>query len=360
MSNSAKQKMLILGGGLAGSFMACRMLQAGMEVSVLDDRHPGSASRVAAGLYNVITGRFGAKSWMAETLLSEISEMVDDPFFAGISQFIHPIHIYRPFKNIEDYNQWTGKSAEPAYRELVQFEERPLLPELMENPLGGIRILPCGWVNISGLIDFLHTLIQQGGGKIHVGEIRYENIELDRRSYAIEGQSFQFDHLICCEGHRIRQNPWFQAIPVQPNKGEILEIHAPGLRALPFVITKKVYVVPGGGDQWIVGSTYKNHFDSPEPTEAGKQEILESLDLVLKIPYKITGHRAGIRPTSPNRRPILGTHPLWPFLHTLTGFGTKGMLAAPWSSKLLTAHILGHEPDIPDEVKISRFKAFRS
>lgn len=359
MSKNAQQQMLILGGGLAGSFMACRLLQAGMAVTVIDDRHPASASRVAAGLYNVITGRFGVKSWMADTLLQEISEMVSDPFFEGISQFIHPIQIYRPFKNIEDYNHWTGKSVEPSYRHLVQFEENPLLPELIENPLGGIRILPCGWVDISGLIDFLHRLIELQGGKIFYQNVLYEKISLDRRIYSLEQQSIRFDHLICCEGHRIRQNPWFEAIPVQPNKGEILEIHAPKLRELPFVITRKVYLVPGGGDQWIVGSTYKNHFDSPEPSEAGKQEILDSLNLVLKIPYTITGHRAGIRPTSPNRRPILGSHPDWAFLHTLTGFGTKGMLAAPWSSKLLTAHILGQKPEIPDDVKISRFKAFR-
>lgn len=359
MSSKTKQHMLVLGGGLAGSFMACRMLQAGQEVTMIDDRHPASASRVAAGLYNVITGRFGAKSWMADKLLEEISEMVNDPFFEGVAQFIHPIHIYRPFKSIEDYNLWTGKSVEPSYQHLVQFEERPLLPELIENPLGGIRILPCGWVNISGLIDFLHAIIQQRGGKIHYEEIPYEKIDLAKQIYSLERQSIKFDHLICCEGYRIRQNPWFQAIPVQPNKGEILEIHAPGLKELPFVITKKIYLVPGGDDKWIVGSTYKNHFDSPGPTEEGKEEILEHLNLVLKVPFKVIGHKAGIRPTSPNRRPILGSHPDWACLHTLTGFGTKGMLAAPWSSKLLTAHILGQEPDIPDEVKISRFKAFR-
>ena len=32
------------------------------------------------------------------------------------------------------------------------------------------------------------------------------------------------------------------------------------------------------------------------------------MDNLLKIPYKIVSHRAGLRPTTRDRRPILATH----------------------------------------------------
>lgn len=355
MSKSA----LVLGGGLAGSFMACRLAQRGWTVTVIDDRHPASASRVAAGLYNVITGRFGAKTWMAETFLAEIKAVMEDPFYAGMDKFVHPLEIYRPFRDVEEYNLWSGRSVDPAYRDLVAFEERPVLSDVLNNPLGGIRILPCGWVDIAGLIDFLQEKLVQRGVRILQSEIPYGEINPSDLSWSSVESYLQFDAIVCCEGHRIRQNPWFGTLPVQPNKGEILEIEAPDLVGLPFVISRKVYIVPGRSGNWIVGSTYKNHFEDPDPTEEGKAEIIEHLDKVLKVPYTVIGHRAGIRPTSPNRRPIMGEHPRQPGFYVLTGFGTKGMLAAPWSSRLLAATIDGEESEYPEDVRLARFKAWR-
>ncbi|MDP5172009.1 MAG: FAD-binding oxidoreductase [Bacteroidia bacterium] len=352
------RQVIVLGAGLAGSFLACRLLRQGCHVTLIDDRAPMSASRVAAGLYNVITGRFGSKTWKAETLLAELDAVLKDPFFQGVSQFIHPIHIYRPFKDVEEYNQWSGWSAEPAYHQLVKFEERPLFPEVIHNPLGGIRILPCGWVNIGGLIDRLQDIFRSNGGVVLQGSIPYDQINMGQKTLTWKGEPLGFDQMICCEGYRIRQNPWFEKLPVQPNKGEILEIESEGLDQLPFVITKKVYMVPGESGRWIVGSTYEHLFDDPGPTEAGRAQIEEQLRLVLKVPYKVVGHRAGIRPTTPNRRPILGSHPQWPFLYTLSGFGTKGMLAAPYCSRLMTAHIL-EGAEVPEELRITQFKAFR-
>ncbi len=352
-------RALILGGGLAGSLMACRLLQRGNEVCLIDDRAPNSASRVAAGLYNVITGRFGAKTWLAETLLEEIKALLADPFYRGIEEEVHPMPIYRPFRDIEEYNLWSGRIQEPAYQHLVSFVERPIFPDLLHNPHGGIRIETCGWANIGGIVDLLHRLIEQHGGSCLVGDIPYERIDLNKKTIIWEDKTIRFDALICCEGHRIRNNPWFEKLPVQPNKGEILEIESPELSKLPFVVSRKIYVLPNAPDRWVVGATYANHFDVSGPSEAGKTEILGYLDKVIRAPYCVVAHRAGIRPTTPNRRPILGTHPDWPSVHVLTGFGAKGMLAAPYCSKLLAAKIIGEHPAIPEEISLSRFKAFR-
>lgn len=347
---------VILGGGLAGSFIAARLCLAGQRVTLIDDQHPQSASRAAAGLFNVITGRFGAKSWQADQLLQEIRDFFAQPELAGLAdEVLHYSPIYRPFKTEEEYNKWTGRAVDPEFAHLVDFQEEPLLPHQVINPLGGIIIRNCGWVSVGSLVDGLLLRLE-----LHhhlrrlTGHLSYEAIDLESKTLQLRQEKLSFDHLICCEGYQLRLNPWFNFLRIIPNKGEILEIEAPTLK-LPFALSKKVYLVPTGRHRWICGSTYANQFDDPNPTPEGRAEIEAQLAKAIQVPYTVVRHWTGIRPTTPNRRPILGTHPERPYLHVLGGFGTKGILLAPYTSRLLVEGILHDRWDIPQEVSLQRF-----
>ncbi|MFK7920973.1 MAG: NAD(P)/FAD-dependent oxidoreductase [Bacteroidia bacterium] len=349
------QHIAILGGGLAGSFLAARLLEAGHQVSLIDDGAPRAASRVAAGLFNVITGRFGAKSWLAETLLAEIEAFFAQPAYASLRQHIHYSEIYRPFKTFEEYNKWTGKAADPAYAEMVVFQETPLFAERIINPHGGIRILPCGWLETGAFIDDLHRLLQQNDRFSLIRErIDYEAIGLAERSIQTASGKLQFDRLVFAEGPALAQNPYLSFLKLIPNKGEILILHAPELQ-LPYVVSKKVYLIPLGEDRYLTGSTYRNQFEHAQPTDEGKAEIETHLEKLLKVPYEIVDHFAGIRPTTPNRRPIVGIHPDFDYVYVLSGFGTKGVLLAPYTSKLLAQGICENVWQMPNEMELSRF-----
>jgi glycine/D-amino acid oxidase-like deaminating enzyme len=349
------QHFVILGGGLAGTFMATRLCAAGQRVTLIDDRHPDSASRVAAGLFNVITGRHGAKSWLADTLLAEIKAFFADPIATEARQHVHYLDIYRPFKTTEAYNQWTGRAQEPAYAPLVSFQETPLVPNQVINPYGGIMIHGCGWVDTGAMIDaqLPHLELTHQLRRL-TGSISYDHVDLAEQTIQLRNERLPFDHLICCEGHRFTQNPWFDFVTMIPNKGDILEIEAPGL-TLPFALSKKVYLVPIGQGRWVCGSTYANQFADPSPTPQGRAEIEGHLQQAIGVSYEVVGHRAAIRPTTPNRRPIVGTHPDYPHVHTLTGFGTKGILLGPYTSRLLTQKILTGQDEIPAEASLGRF-----
>ena len=60
---------LIVGHGLAGATLAYELRQRGHAVLVLDDPRPDSASNVAAGLMNPVTGQRFVLTWLAEELL---------------------------------------------------------------------------------------------------------------------------------------------------------------------------------------------------------------------------------------------------------------------------------------------------
>jgi glycine oxidase len=351
------QHVVILGGGLAGTFLATRLCHAGQRVTLIDDRDPQSASRVAAGMFNVITGRYGAKSWLADTLLQEIKAFFELPVSAEASAHVHYRDIYRPFKTAEEYNKWTGRAEEAEFAHLVRFQEQPLLPEQVINPHGGIMIQGCGWANTDLVIKRLQSQLE-----LHhhlrrlTGHVPYQEIDLAAKTVQLRGEKLPFDHLVCCEGHQLTNNPWFDFLRIIPNKGEILTIEAPDL-ALPFLLSKKVYLVPVGSDRWACGATYANQFEDQHPSPAGRAEIESYLQKAISVPYTVVGHWAGVRPTTPNRRPIVGTHPDLPHLHVLGGFGTKGMLLGPYTSRLLTEQILTGQAEIPAEARLERFLA---
>lgn len=349
------QHVVILGGGLAGTFLATRLCHAGQRVTLVDDRDPQSASRVAAGMFNVITGRYGAKSWLADTLLQEIEAFFELPPCVEAKAHVHHRDIYRPFKTTEEYNKWTGRAEEPEFAPLVRFQEQPLRPEQVINPHGGIMIKGCGWADTGRVIDSLqHQLEMHYHLRRLTGHLPYQEVDLTAKTVQLRGEKLPFDHLVCCEGYQLANNPWFDFLRVIPNKGEILTIEAPDLD-LPFLLSKKIYLVPIGDGKWVCGATYANQFEDLTPSETGRAEIEGYLQKAINVPYIVVGHWAGARPTTPNRRPIVGTHLEIPHLHVLGGFGTKGMLLGPYASRLLTELILTGEADIPAEAQVGRF-----
>ncbi|MDX2286042.1 MAG: FAD-binding oxidoreductase [Bacteroidia bacterium] len=350
-----KTDAVILGGGLAGAAMAARLCEAGADVLLFDAQHPDSASQVAAGLYNVVTGRFGAKTWMADLLLAELGQWLDRPMMEPLRGMRHPMEIYRPFPDPGTYNKWRSRAGQADFESIVAFQETPRLPELIENPHGGISILPCGWMEAGPFTEGLLRLLEQSGRLRRVrASLPYESILLREQTLRFEGENISFGHLICCEGHRLLHNPWWSHLPIIPNKGEILILEAGGWE-LSFILSRHVYLIPLGGSRYLTGSTYQNRFSDPFPSEAGKAEILGQLGEAFRGEYRVLEHRAGIRPTTPDRRPIAGTHPAYPWLHVLGGFGTKGVLSAPWLSRLLAAKLLHGEDGLPPEVSPERF-----
>ena len=67
-----KIEVLIVGQGLAGSLLALELEKRGRKIHVVDNNPSTSSSKVAAGLYNPITGRKMTKTWMADELFPNL------------------------------------------------------------------------------------------------------------------------------------------------------------------------------------------------------------------------------------------------------------------------------------------------
>ena len=78
------------------------------------------------------------------------------------------------------------------------------------------------------------------------------------------------------------------------------------------------------------------------------------LDKILNIPYRILNQVAGIRPSTIDRRPLLGAHKKHNNLYIMNGLGTRGVLLAPYLSNILFNSIY-QKTIIPSDISMNRF-----
>ena len=72
------------------------------------------------------------------------------------------------------------------------------------------------------------------------------------------------------------------------------------------------------------------------------------------IEYKISSHEAAYRPSTYDRKPILGVHKKYNNIFILNGLGSRGILHAPYLSKELISYIF-YGKEINPEININRF-----
>ena len=142
-------------------------------------------------------------------------------------------------------------------------------------------------------------------------------------------------------------------MPIRGLKGETLTIKTRWKTDV--ILNRGVYIVPGSvSGEFRVGSTYNVNDHSPGSSEEGRAELEARLGELMVNPYEVVGQNWGIRPTAPDRRPILGRHSEFGQLVIFNGLGTKGVSLAPYFSGLLYRWLEMGDP-LPKEVDVTRY-----
>lgn len=346
-----KADFLLIGQGLAGTVLSYRLLQAGCRVHLMDDGHPSSSSRVAAGLYNPITGRKMVKTWLADTLFEEI-----EPFYQEMERFLnqkflHPLGIYRPFISFEEQNEWLSKSADEQFMGFInKVYSRPQFYGV-SDALGGLLLKKSGYLDIRVLLIAYREWAKKQG---LLTEGKFSASQLNRTKEGTwEYRHLKAKNLVFTNGIQAKDCGFFNWLPFTPVKGEILTVRQDFCSRE--IINRGVFRIDMGKGVGKVGSTYDNQQVDLIPTAAGRNEILSKLEQL--IPGKVLevlDQQVGIRPATPDRRPMLGKHPSEENVYVFGGLGAKGVSLAPYfSNKMVDFLVLGEEPQ--KEVNINRF-----
>lgn len=334
--------------------MAAESIRSGHDVLLFDKVDPKSPSRVAAGLYNVITGRVASKTWIAEMLLERLHGFFEEEMFQPLAGHLTRMKIYRPYKTIGEANEWFLKATRKGFETMVRHEASGLLPDLIINPYGGLEILPCGWVDTVGLVTEMKELLGRTGRFTWLDEVfPYES--LDPKTLHLDTVGENFDEVIFAEGPKMSKNPWFGDVEMIPMKGQVMEIEAEGLPE-DLVVLRKVFIVPRGDNRFVVGSTYEKNFTHADPTPEGISALENYIGGAIRLPFKVVDVRAGIRLTTYDRRPICGRHPEFPGLVIFNGLGSKGVLQAPWVARHLRQWLDGQSNVLRKEIRLERLR----
>jgi len=340
---------IIVGLGLAGLTFSEELKKHNKSFVVFENNSQQS-SKVAAGMFNpVVLKRFTAV-WIGK-------EQIDNalPFFKKlenrfVNTYIHSIAIYRVFKSIEEQNNWYVACDKPL---LAPYMTTPILPNKNKAIIAPFAF---GKLVNTGKIDLKLLLRDYSSYLKNSNQLIFETFlykELVIKDDFIQYKNITANKIVFCEGFGLKENPFFNYLPMNEAKGELLTIHAPELQ-IDYLLKAAVFVLPLGNDLYKVGATFNWKDKTQEPTKAGETELLMKLDMTIDTPYTIVEHVAGIRPTVKDRRPLLGKHPKHKNMAILNGMGTRGVMLAPTMAKNLYNHLEKHTV-LDKEININRF-----
>lgn len=355
MTNKKSFDYIIVGQGIAGSLLSWFLKKKGKSFYFIDNNHHHAASNIAAGIINPITGRKYVKSWRIEQFLPIARQT-----YAEISDFLslkvaHEKDIFRGLYNIKDENTWEGRKSDAIAGQYIV--DQPSIDEY-EGKINGILsygVLRGGMqiqlpIIIKGYRDWLlnERLMLED-------KFDYDQLIIDEDRVHYKG--IEANHLIFAEGYQSQFNPHFNYLPFEPAKGDVLIIKIEG-RPFDNILRHKVFIAPIDDEHYWVGSDYRWTFEDDSPDPKKKDELIETLDKILNVPYEIIKHIAGIRPCVKGRRPFLGKHPDTQRLSIFNGLGTKGASLGPYWANHLVKHLEG-DIELDDEVNIDRFQKIK-
>ena len=338
---------LIVGSGIAGICFAEIALQNNKSIFVFDNNSQNS-SKIAGGIYNpVILKRF-SEVWNATEQVKYLND-----FYPKIENRLNikidfKTPVLRKFFSVEEQNNWFIASDKPN---LAPFLSTNILHKSysgIDAPFGFGEVLHTGYVDTRLLLESYRNYLNINNLFSHEN---FNYSELKIHSDCVSYQDIKAKNIIFTEGFGLHSNPYFNDLPLDGTKGELFIIKAPNLN-LDCILNSSVFILPLGGDLFKVGATYNWADKTNDPSEEGKQELLERINELLNCEFEIIEHFAGIRPTVKDRRPLIGTHSEYKNLHILNGLGTRGVMLGPSLARDLLSHIeKGSSLDINIDIK---------
>jgi glycine oxidase len=344
-----KVDYIVVGLGLAGLAFVEELIQANKTFLVFEDDSQTS-SLVAGGVYNPVVLKKFTAVWKASEQL-DLAMLFYEKLEQKLNQkFDKKLAIKRVFKSEEEQKKWSTSSDNPLLKQFLN-------PNIeIKKITGVVGNFGFGTVNKTGRIDTFKLVKSYRKLLKENNLIRFDKFEHQKLNLSIDNVTYkdiECNNVVFCEGFGIKKNPFFNYLPLEEAKGELLIIHAPKLN-IDFLLKSSLFLIPLGDNQYKVGATFNHSDKTPTPTENGKSELIEKLKKVINVPYKIMEQSAGIRPTTNDRMPFVGLHNKHPKLAVLNGLGTRGVMVAPTMAKNLF-NLLQKGEALDIEIDIKRF-----
>ena len=346
-----KVDYIIVGQGLAGTLLCWELQKKGADVLVIDNPNYTKASDVAAGLVNPVVFRRMTKSWLIDELYPQLLKTYQElENELGIRVF-YPLPIKKVLGEGEaDF--WKKKASENQLTEFINPNPGSKTYAFVNSPFGIGEVEKSGRVDLKNLIStFREKLITANRlieEKFHYGSIQFKKEELNYKNISTQ-------KIIFCEGHQASQNPFFKFIRYRHTKGEVLRIKTKNYQS-DFILNKAMFLMPEKDHYFRLGATYDWQELSNRITQKAKEELQEKLSKIFTDEYEIVDQQSGIRPTTHDRRPVIGLHPDKPQIGIFNGLGSKGTMLGPYFAKQFSLLLEEQIDEVHPEVNINRYQ----
>ena len=347
---------IVVGAGLSGVCFARTLEQHNKDFVVISNGSQ-TASLVAGGMYNpVILKRF-TLAWKAAELL-EIAK----PFYQSLEQDLgckldYKIPVYRVFNSVEEQNGWFEASDKPGLSDFMAPKIHLNANKAIKAPFGYGEVLHTGKIDVATLLNTYTAHLQKKEARLNIGQaflqadFNFEELEIhdDHISY----RGIDAKKIVFAMGYGLKEDPYFNYLPLQGTKGQLLEIKAPELKESK-VVKAGAFIIPDKEGVYKVGATYEHKDKTNAISEEARMVLQEKLEKFVSCSYTVTSQKAGVRPTVSDRKPLVGVHPKHDSLFVLNGMGSRGVMNAPYCAKQLFEYI-ENSKTLDSEIDINRF-----
>ncbi|MBX2943721.1 MAG: FAD-binding oxidoreductase [Cyclobacteriaceae bacterium] len=351
-----KVDYIIVGLGLAGACLAVQLLRRGKRIMVYNTPNQNRASLVAAGLFNPITGKRIVKTWKADEIFSYLFKFYHDVESELQIKFFYDCPLYIPFQTVEEQNEWMSKSVDDSIKNyILQVNTQSTFGHEVKDPIGGILLSHCGHINTGIFLDGVKKLLEQTESYSEEWWVE-EKLKISTHE-GVEYENLSAEKIVYCTGIYALKSRYFDALPLRALKGEVITITTE--KPLSRIYNRGAYVVESGEMEYKAGATYDLTNLKEGITLEGRKELEIKVRELLSMSFKVTHQDWGIRPSTVDRRPIIGVHPSQNNILIFNGLGAKGVSLAPYFSGQLADYIMGRG-DLDKEANITRVKSLYS
>ena len=341
---------IIVGFGIAGLNYAEQLRKQNKAFCVIAPKDK-SASHVAAGIINPTVLKRYNPVWKSEEFLHHALQSYDEIQKSLSDQILYSKPIYRILNSVLEQNEWSVAASKPLLEKYLTADliSSETLTHI-QSPFGYGEVHCSARIATEKLIEtYLKETIKE---RLIVDEVDY--FELYFQENSVSFKNIKAKKIVFCEGFHSVNNPLFNYLPLVGSKGEMLFIESNELSE-EVIIKGPIFIVPLGKNQFWVGATFNRTDKTSKTSVEGKNWLIKKLQQNLLADYKIIDHKAQVRATVVDRRPLLGRHPKHQNAYILNGLGTRGVMMSPLLSQWLYEYIEGNSK-LPPEVDIKRFE----
>jgi glycine/D-amino acid oxidase-like deaminating enzyme len=339
------KRLLIVGQGIAGTALAIHLLNEDIDLTIIDDGHKSASTTIAGGIMDPISGRRLAQSIMQEEAFPYAIDWYKRLEVTLNTSFLTPLSIRRYLNDPITYSYYLKKRDKAPFNQLFESHfDHSDTTYPFTNTNGGI-------ISSGYRLNFQQFLSASKEYLVNVCDYRTEAFSHDHLTHTATGVHYRgetFDHIIFCEGFRIKDNPFFNWLRYAHVKGDMFILDIPDLKCDELIVDSN-WLLPLGNDKYMFGATYDRHNHLLFPSKAANQTLVDSLETLFIKPltYRIECQLSGVRPSLSDFKPIAFRHPTLTHISVVNCYGSKGSIIAPYIAQYATDTLVHNKSEDP-------------